>query len=439
MSIKARLDRLTGEKTSTVPADPDAQGKQEKISDLRRRIDSVIERRPVHRNRIYRPLTEVIADSEEANTSLGKVVVFHGRYHRGAFHGCKRIGDLTNLSTGNAAILGGHPAISEFNFQDALFLDTETTGLSGGSGTMPFLIGLGWYEGEAFITRQLFARDFGEESALLSYLTELAGDKRFLITFNGRAFDMNLLSVRYILNRMKDPFSGMPHIDLLHPSRRMLGHRLENSRLVTIEEKVLLHVRDGDIPGHEIPQRYFDWLRSRNPALMMDVLEHNRLDVVSMAALLLHLCEILDYGIEAEGACHSDVLATSRFFLERGERDRGMRMLQSLQHSEDSFCRNEARRNLSLQLKKDGKWDQAVSLWEQMFAEVQDGFAMVELAKWYEHKLFDFEKAAHLVCQALTNETDQETRAGLTYRLERIRRRISVAGRKKKRNDPKGD
>src|SRR5208337_3040506 len=100
-------------------------------------------------------------------------------------------------------------------------------------------IGLGWFEEGSFITCQLFARDFSEEKAMLTCLTDLASAKRFLVTFNGRAYDLNILAARFILNRSEDVLSGMPHIDLLHPSRRMFGSRLENARLVTIEANVL--------------------------------------------------------------------------------------------------------------------------------------------------------------------------------------------------------
>ena len=262
MSIRDRLNRLSGENASVAKGDLETSKKREMLGDLRKRIDAVIERRPAQEKRMrveaLRTLAELLPDSEEITTASGPVFVIHGRHHRGVLHGRKRIGELAHLDTRHAALLAGHPSLLNYNLQDALFLDTETTGLSGGTGTLAFLIGLGWYDGDAFITRQLFARDFSEEAALLDCLTGLAQDKRFLVTFNGKAFDINLLSTRFILNRMKDPLSAMPHLDLLHPSRRLIGHRLENSRLVTIEEKILGHSREGDIPGSEIPQRYFD-------------------------------------------------------------------------------------------------------------------------------------------------------------------------------------
>jgi uncharacterized protein YprB with RNaseH-like and TPR domain len=423
MSIRDRLNRLTGETPS-----PPADRKKESIGELRKRIEEIIERRPAPDRNVRpehrRPLEDFFPDSEEIRTPFGKIFAVHGRVHAGAFHGCKRPADLLDVDPHHASVLAGQSLPGGVDCRDALFLDTETTGLAGGTGTLAFLVGLGWYDGASFVTRQLFARDYGEEPALLSCLAELAREKRFLVTYNGKAFDINLLSTRFILNRMSDPVAAMPHLDLLHPSRRLVGYRLENSRLVTIEEKILGHFREGDVPGYEIPQRYFDWLRSRNPGLMVDVLEHNRLDVVSMAALLLHLCELLSRGTEAEGVCDSDVLAASRLFLNRGESGRAGDLLQVLTESEDAVCRSEACRELSLMHKRSGNWERATLIWERMLSEKPSNlFALLELAKWCEHRAGDFDRAAALVGRALEGEADAEIRTKLVHRLERIERR----------------
>lgn len=434
MSIRDRLNRLTGEKPSPA-ADRE---KKASIGELRKRIEEIIERRPTPDRNLRpeqgRPLGDFFPDSEEVRTPFGTIFVVHGRVHAGAFHGCRRPADLLGLDTRHASVLAGLPFTDGFDFRDALFLDTETTGLAGGTGTLAFLVGLGWYDGASFVTRQLFARDYGEERALLSCLSELAREKRFLVTYNGKAFDINLLSTRFILNRMNDPVALMPHLDLLFPSRRLVGYRLENSRLMTIEEKILGHVREGDIPGWEIPRRYFDWLRSRNPGLVVDIFEHNRLDVVSMAALLLHLCELLSRGADAEGVCDADVLAASKLCLDRGERGRAGELLQFLTDSEDAACRSEACRELSLMYKRGGNWEQATLVWERMLSEnPSDLFAILELAKWCEHRAGDFDRAAALVKQALNSEIDAQTRGQFLYRLERIerkRRKKTAGGRR---------
>ena len=371
-------------------------------------------------------------DGEEIATPEGKFFLVGRSDSVGAFHGRKRIGDFSKIDMSHAALLAGHTALARLDYRDALFLDTETTGLAGGTGTLAFLVGVGWYEGGFFVTRQLFARDHSEEPAILSHLAELAKERRFLVTFNGKAFDVGLLTARYILNRLEDPFPRMPHLDLLHPSRRLLGHRLDNSRLVTIEGAVLGFWREGDVPGYEIPQRYFDWLHSRNPGLITGIIEHNRLDILSMAALALHLCELLGYGPDAEGVEHSDVMAASRLCMDRGESDLACRMYHKLAFSGESPFRQEARRNLSLAWKREGKWDQASVLWKEMATDRPlDTFPLTELAKWYEHRVGDLVSARELVKRALGLDglvPDEKDR--LEYRLSRIERRVALDTRK---------
>ena len=162
----------------------------------------------------------------------GNFFLSRGTLNADDAHGHWRICDFAQPSMKAAAFLIGNHASEDLSIAGGLFLDTETTGLAGGTGTFPFLIGLGWFEAGAFITCQLFARDFSEERAMLTYLSELASTKQFLVTFNGKAYDLNLLTARFILNRCQDTLSAMPHIDLLHPSRRIFSHRLENTRLV---------------------------------------------------------------------------------------------------------------------------------------------------------------------------------------------------------------
>ncbi len=430
MSVKSRLNRLTGEVPAAKPSSTPDPAKNETLSRLRERIDAVIDRPSARRvlksSGKTCPLVGLVPDSEELTTTAGPVLALHSRHPRGALHGSKRIGELASRRGDHAAILAGHPALASFDFREALFLDTETTGLSGGTGTLAFLVGLGWYDEDSFVVRQLFARDYAEEAALLTVLAELAADKRFLVTFNGKAFDINLLATRFILNRLKDPFQSMPHLDLLHPSRRLIGHRLENSRLATLEEQVLGFFREGDIPGSEIPQRYFAWLRRRRPELVMDIFEHNRLDVISMAALTLHLCDILACGVEAEGAHHADVLAASRLCLDRGHADESERLLDGVIRASDPGRRGEAKRMRSLRLRREGRWAEAATLWQEMVdAAPSEPFALVELAKWHEHHQKDFEGALRMTRLALERVRCEETRAELLHRLRRLERRAS--------------
>ena len=396
MSILKRLQRLTGDKTP---------GKKEsiradEISELRRRIEAITSRRPAP---TVSPPT-VVCDSAFTLKDLIQGDVFeniHGNFFVAdsslavsSYHGCRCMGEISTLDMNTVALLANNPDLASFNYVDALFLDTETTGLSGGTGTLAFLIGLGWFENETFVTRQIFARDFSEERASLSFLLEVAEKKNFIVSFNGKAFDVGLLSTRFILNRLPDKLSSMPHLDLLHPSRRLLRHRLDNNRLITIENEILGFRRSGDIPGSEIPQRYFDWLRNRDARFMADVFEHNRLDVISMATLSIHLAEMLKFDRDITSTEHSDILAVARLLLDRRDQAGARILLEALINSEDPPVAFEARRILSLIHKRSGSWHDAVCIWEMMLLDDPGSyFAAAELAKWYEHRKHDYEKA----------------------------------------------
>ena len=367
-----------------------------------------------------------VVRGEEVENACGRFYLSRDVVAASSYHGSRRIEELSSLDMEKAAILANEPELTGCHPAEGLFLDTETTGLSGGTGTMAFLVGIGWFEGEVFITEQLFARDFSEERAALAYLSERAREKRFLITFNGKSFDVGLLSARFIMNRLPDPLSGLPHLDLLHPSRRLLGHRLENSRLGTIERDVLGLRREGDIPGSEIPQRYFDWLRQRDGRLVENIFEHNRLDVVSMATLTVHLAELLGYDAERNDHCHEDILATARLLLDRGFGEEARLFLASLLSSESGGVAYEAGRILSLFHKRGSNWEEAVMIWENMLAENDcDIFAVEELAKWCEHRAGDCERALNLVENILEKAPSLTftEREDLVYRLNRLKRR----------------
>jgi uncharacterized protein YprB with RNaseH-like and TPR domain len=431
MSVKKRLQRLTGEH----PPDNTQSDRQRQINELRKRIEAIMLRRPEQMPAHSTALTgkhfdlHDVIEGEEIENAHGQCFLVHRETDASAYHGHRCIRELSAVDMESASLLANNPEIAACKFTEGLFLDTETTGLSGGTGTFAFLIGLGWFEGESFVTQQIFARDFSEEGACLGFLKEVARNKRFLITFNGKSFDVGLLTTRFIMNRLSDPLSDLPHLDLLHPSRRMLGHRLDNSRLVTLERDVLGLRRRGDIPGSEIPQRYFDWLRRRDGRLMEDVFEHNRLDVISMATLTLHLAELLSIEIDMEYANHSDLLAAARLFNDRGYDEEAQRFLGSLMHSEDRYIAYDAMQMLSLIYKRAGRWDEAVEIWEKMLMDDPcDIFAVEELAKWCEHREHNFERATSLVTQVLENvrRTTETERNALIYRLNRLQRRLDI-------------
>jgi uncharacterized protein YprB with RNaseH-like and TPR domain len=430
MNVKERLQRLTGD----VRPDDARKARKETIEELRKRIDMIMSRRPAQQPSPSRELGGPAVDlpnlvpGEEIENESGMFYLVRREADSSASHGNRCIHEISSMDMEAASLLANEPELAACSCTDGLYLDTETTGLAGGTGTFAFLIGIGWFEGSAFITQQLFARDFSEERACLSFLRDAVRDKRFLVTFNGKSFDVGLLSARFIMNRLPDPLADLPHLDLLHPSRRLVGHRLENSRLGTLETAVLGLERYGDVPGSEIPQRYFDWLRRRDGRLMKDVFEHNRLDVISMATLALHLSELLSRHPRHEQFHHGDLLAAARLFYDRGEGERACRFLEQLLSSRNRFIAGEAGRYLSLMYKRTGRWDEAISLWEMMITgDSGNVFAAVELAKWYEHRERDYSRALSLVKQVLPSagRLPGSDREALVYRMNRLKRRLA--------------
>ena len=428
MSLRDRLDRLTGDHSP-------AAEKKKQIGDLRRRIEEILSRRPTTgESPGPRPAEperqpvelESVAKGEEIITPFGPVFVATDELDAGVFWGRRRLRELAELDMPTAALLADDARLAALAPTDALFLDTETTGLAGGTGTLAFLIGLGWFDGERFVTRLIFSRDFTEEPAALHQLAAYAADKRFLVTFNGKTFDVGLLTARYVLNRRRNPIADLPHLDLLHPSRRLLGHRLENSRLVTLEQHVLGLHRDGDIPGSEIPQRYFDYLRTRDARLVADILRHNRLDVVSMASLAVHLVDLVRAGHEAPDAFPGDVVAAARLHLQSGALAYAEQLLRGLWLARGHDAGADCLRELSLICKRQERWEEAAALWRrQLQADPHDFFAAEEMAKWLEHRQHAFDEAIELVERLLAapHLAADEQRASFLHRLERLRRK----------------
>ena len=375
---------------------------------------------------------EKIVRGEEIENKHGRFFLASDIMPGNCRHGRRNICEALNLDMHAAGVLAGDNTLSNCRCEEGLFLDTETTGLSGGTGTMAFLIGLGWFEDGAFHIRQIFARDFSEERAALFYLTEIAAQKNFLVTFNGKAFDVNLLSTRFIMNRLKSDLVNLPHLDLLHPSRRILGHRLENSRLGTLEVEVLGVFREGDIPGWEIPQRYFDWLKQRDGRLLEAIFEHNKLDVISMATLTAHLTEILCAKRELQSSHADDYLAAARLLFKRRDTERAGKIL-------DVFGENQAGDELSAISKKElaslckrtGRWNEATQIWQELLEIAPTDFSSVsEMAKWLEHHAHDYHAARMLVENALSqnNGFSQDEKESLAHRLKRLKAKSEKAG-----------
>lgn len=285
-----------------------------------------------------------------------------------------------------------------FSPEKSLFLDTETTGLAGGTGTWAFLIGLGWIESNSFLLRQYFLRRPAEERAVLNHFTETA--KRFstLVTFNGKLFDLPLLHTRQILAGFEKT-SPQLHLDLLQCARQLWRKRLPSRSLRSIEEALLGLKRYDDIPGAEIPAVYFDYLRRGKTELLKKVFHHNILDILSMVTLLKRVSSLAaDRNIEHP----AEALSMGRLCLESGKIVEGISFLRDAAGSDHNPLAEEAALELALHHKREGQWKEATAIWLELINNKASGAAAyVELAKYYEHHCSRFAEALNLTEKAL--------------------------------------
>lgn len=439
-----KLKRLTGEAITPIAKDQNgtilpASGRRAAIDDLRSRIDGVVARSAARaraaqeeaKARGNRALCEIL-EGEESENRFGRFFLAGGFLSGASRHGHRSIHDAFDIDMTAAGMLANNPVLGNYHSSDALFLDTETTGLSGGTGTMAFLIGLGWYEEGRFHVRQILARDFSEEPAALACLQEIAAQKKFLVTFNGKAFDVNLLAARFILNRMPSSLHELPHLDLLHPARRLLGHRLDNCRLSTLETDILGVEREGDVPGWEIPQRYFDWLRRRDPRSLADIFAHNRLDVISMTTLTAHLVDLLKARALKQHAHPDDYLAAARLLLKKARTEEIEKILEMLGENASAELSLPSKKKLANLCKRTGRLDEAVRIWRQVMAcDPNDFYAVSELAKHLEHRARDYARAEALIEDALAGNRffSEEEQEALSHRLKRLRAKAFRPGK----------
>ena len=273
---------------------------------------------------------------------------------------------------------------SESDSEAIAFLDTETTGLAGGTGTLVFQIGLArWRDGALDVAQYLLCRVEGEAPMLDHARNWLAG-VRTMVTFNGKSFDAPLLATRYRLAVSRDPFSTLRHLDLLHPARRAFARRLDDCRLGTLERSLLGLEREGDLPGHEAPRAWFDWLRRGESVALARVLEHNRLDLLSLAALLpvLHDCYRDPVGRGAD----------PRVVLPPGARGPGSEPAYRYLRSRRPRLDPDSLRALARCARRRGDWPLAVEIWRAL-AAAECIESLESLAKYHEHVAHDFSRA----------------------------------------------
>ena len=315
------------------------------------------------------------------------------------------------------SLLDRRPWPNDFDPMDTVFVDTETTGLSGGAGTVAFLIGVGYFEGEQWRVEQFLMRDYDEESDMLRKLLALLERHRTLVTYNGKCFDSPLLQNRGIMNRIRLPMDAMAHLDLLPMARRLYKRSLPRCSLQAMEQALLGMTRQDDIPGAEIPEVFFAFLRDGDMTRLAQVMRHNQQDITSMVALL---------------GCFAAVARDPA-----GQDDPAVRYSVALlmaPEAREGLLRGvplaSAQLTLAEDLKRGGRRLEALAIWETLIGEGKGGFEPYrEAAMYYEHEARDWVRALALTEQALSLQRiyaagDQALKTALERRRERLRNKL---------------
>jgi uncharacterized protein len=379
------------------------------------------------------PTIDSIVAGSFLPTPRGEVFAAHQSYPKGYVYGSAPI--LSSLPLSFISQWANDPQISSLSFSKFAFLDTETSGLSGGTGTYAFLIGVARFMDDQFVLKQFFMRDPAEEPALLEGLANFLAPCEVLVTFNGKAFDAPLLTTRYRLHQIPSPYKGYAHLDLLPLARRLWRDRLESRALKFLEEHVLgLKRSSEEVPGYEIPWLYFDYLRTGDARPLAGVFYHNAMDVVAMAALLAHMNEMLQNPYDGRVQHGLDFIALGKLYEDLGHWDEAARLFeQGLESGLNEQDFGVAVKRLSSLQKKRGDLGEAIRLWEAAARRGQL-YAFIELAKHYEHKEKDVKSALKWAKAALKRVERAELpayarqfwTAEIEHRLERLNRKAGI-------------
>jgi uncharacterized protein YprB with RNaseH-like and TPR domain len=371
-----------------------------------------------------------VVPGEYRQTARGEAFVSEQTFGADYLHGSQSI--LLTSPLDAIAAWAKDPRLSLFPLSSFAFLDTETSGLSGGTGTYAFMVGVGRFEGSDFRLAQFFLRDPSEEPAMLEALIEFLAPARALVTFNGKAFDAPLLNTRYALHEIPSPLKDFSHLDLLPLARRLWRDRLPSRALKYLEENILDAPRTTEeVPGYEIPWLYFDYLRTGDATPLKGVFYHNAMDVVAMAALLSRVAAMLHDPFNGNVHHGLNFIALGKLFEDIGQRDFAARLFEhGLTHDLTEADFGSAVERLSHLQKRRGDVNEAVRLWEQAAAQGHI-YAHVELAKHYEHRQRDYaeamkwtESALELVKSSeLPKYVQKHWKDELAHRNERLKKK----------------
>ena len=390
-----------------------------------------------------------VADSlggRRVSTRFGECLVIDRRYEAERWHGDIRIGDcivddMDALRLLDPGLQTGSPEGAALQaFPRTIFIDLETTGLSGGAGTLAFLVGCGYFDLGAFQVRQFLLTSHAGERALLAAVADFFGDADLIVTYNGKTFDVPVMETRWSFHRMEMPLNDVPHFDMLHPARRLWKNRASGGdddvgcRLSTLERTLFDVRRVGDVPGLEIPGRFFGFVRNGDPRLLEPVLEHNRIDLVSLAAVMARAVQMTQGGHEACRDC-AEALALGKLY-ERAEQPvLAEGCYRRASQSPESLIRADALYRLGVRLRRDRRFADAASIWRELMElteprSMRRGLlgdlrqvAVEALAIHHEHRVKDLAGARELALAFLEESGGRPHK--VHHRIARLDRKLA--------------
>jgi uncharacterized protein YprB with RNaseH-like and TPR domain len=366
----------------------------------------------------------VLPPGEIQSNALGSHYYIHKSYPHDHHHGKVRLNRLSSPDLQSVITLMREDA-SIPDRDQIVFLDTETTGVQGGTGICPFLVGLGYFADDEFQVVQFFIRDFDEEPSMLLALGDLLNRFKTVITYNGAAFDLPLLETRFTLARLDSPFANMSQFDLLFTARRLWRTGHGSCRLAALERELLSFMRGPDIPGAMIPRAYFDFLQQRPTATFRSVFTHNVDDVLSLAALTIHACDRVVFE-PAHLDDPLDLYSLARVFENSADWRRGIQLYEkAIAGGVAEPVRRNVLENLAVLYRRTGEHERSCEISRELMRAAYFSLAGYEGAAIYAERVArDYEGALRIVEEALSRAETHRAKNALQSRWDRLQQKI---------------
>ena len=364
-----------------------------------------------------------VADFEDAEPAARResLLFLEHPYPPHARYGKLRLEDALAVKGDVLCRLSHDVEFEDLDLSTALFLDLETTGLAGGTGTVPFLVGMGYFRNGCFNVGQFFLGELGEEERMVKDLGRFFRDMDFksVVTYNGKAFDLPLLQTRFILQREPLVLTSLPHLDLLYSARRLWKHKHESCRLFHLSRQIVEADRDEDIPSAEIPFRYFDYLRNGDFSLIEPILYHNQEDILSLLGLVISAAEL--FG-ETEDIDALDMFGVGKVYESHGDMEKSAALYErALAGDLPEEVAVLVKHKLSTHFKKNADWDKALHLWRDLSSQGELAYYR-DMAIYFEHKVKDFGEAKRIAVEglALSMNIESKLREDFARRIDRL-------------------